>query len=393
MRILNVLTYFRPHTSGLTIYVERLVEALARRGHQLTVLSSQFEQTLPAAALRSHLKVVRVPVLCRISKGVVMPSFGRFATHLVRSHDVVHLHLPQLDAAGVALRGRLFGKPTVVTYHCDLQLPPGLLNLAANLGVGLMNLVAGRLADRLVTYTEDYAASSPYLRHFAGKLAVIPPPVALPGCSPEEMSAFAAAANPEGRRPVIGMAARLAAEKGVEVLLAALPHVRERYPHVLVLFAGQHLDVLGEQRYRDRLEPALRELERESGWRFLGVLDPRQMAAFYPSLDVLVVPSLNATESFGLVQIEAMMNGVPVVASDLPGVRQPVLSTGMGRLAAVGDAASLATALLDVIGRRRELSGHPQQVAARFAPDACAGAYERLFEQLLDERRQRADRA
>jgi glycogen synthase len=57
------------------------------------------------------------------------------------------------------------------------------------------------------------------------------------------------------------------------------------------------------------------------------------MSALYPNLDVLTVPSLNSTEAFGLVQIEAMMNGVPCVASALPGVRQPVSMHGMGRIA------------------------------------------------------------
>ena len=77
-------------------------------------------------------------------------------------------------------------------------------------------------------------------------------------------------------------------------------------------------------------------------WTFFGNLDPVQMAAFYPNLDVLTVPSLNSTEAFGLVQIEAMMNGVPSVPSALPGVRRPVQMHGMGLVSQIGDSASLA---------------------------------------------------
>ena len=66
------------------------------------------------------------------------------------------------------------------------------------------------------------------------------------------------------------------------------------------------------------------------------------MAAFYPNLDILTIPSLNSTESFGLVQIEAMMNGVPVISSNLPGVRQPVLRHKMGRVIPIGDSKALA---------------------------------------------------
>ncbi|MHB8114706.1 MAG: glycosyltransferase family 4 protein, partial [Bellilinea sp.] len=132
MRILSVLTYYRPHASGLTIYAERLAKALARRGHQVTVMTSQYTNDLPLDEMIEGVRVVRVPVAFRVSKGVVMPRFGRMATDLVRENDVIQLHLPQFDAAGVAFRGRIWEKPTIITYHCDLLMPPGLLSWAAN---------------------------------------------------------------------------------------------------------------------------------------------------------------------------------------------------------------------------------------------------------------------
>ncbi|MDX9865329.1 MAG: glycosyltransferase family 4 protein, partial [Anaerolineaceae bacterium] len=157
MRILTGITYYRPHTSGLTIYAERLAKALAKRGHEVTVLTSQFDKELLREEVVEGVRIVRAPVLFRISKGVVMPTFGALASKLVMEHDVIQLHLPQFDAAGVALRGRLLRKPTVLTYHCDLRMPPGLLNMAANQGVLLMNELAARFTHRIVTYTQDYA--------------------------------------------------------------------------------------------------------------------------------------------------------------------------------------------------------------------------------------------
>lgn len=262
MRVLQVLTYYRPHTSGLTIYVERLARALARRGHQVTVLTSRFERSLPRVSLEEGITVVRVPVAARVSKGVLMPSFGLVATRLVRGHDVVHLHLPQFDAAGVALRGRLLRRPTVLTYHCDLTLPRGLFNRGVNLVVHAMNNLAAGLADRVVTYTRDYATASPFLSRWADRLEVVSPPVELPATTPEAIRALGEHLNPGSRRPVIGMAARLAAEKGVEVLLRALPRVLAAHPEAVVLFAGQHCDVLGEQAYCNRLQPHIAELQR-----------------------------------------------------------------------------------------------------------------------------------
>ena len=132
MKILTVLTYYRPHTSGLTIYAERLAHAFVKRGHEVTVMTTQFDPSLPREEMMDGVKVIRVPVLFRVSKGVIAPTFGLVATKLVAQHDVVQMHLPQFDAPGVALRGRLFGKPAVLTYHCDVQLPKTFFNRIVN---------------------------------------------------------------------------------------------------------------------------------------------------------------------------------------------------------------------------------------------------------------------
>ena len=383
MKILTVLTYYRPHTSGLTIYAERLVRTFAKRGHQVTVMTTQFDPSLPREETIDGVKIIRVPVVARISKGVIAPTFGQVATKLVRQHDVVQMHLPQFDAPGVALRGRLFGKPAVLTYHCDLLLPPGLFNRFVNMVVNFMNHAAGMLSNHIVTYTQDYASNSPYLSRYASKLTPILPPVELPSPLPGAVEAFGEEHHVEERRPVIGMAARFAAEKGIEVLLDAMPVILKKYPNAQVLFAGTYQNVMGEQAYSDRLMPRIREYEAEGHWTFLGNLDPVQMAAFYPNLDVLTVPSLNSTEAFGLVQIEAMMNGVPCVPSALPGVRQPVLMHGMGRVAKIGDSADLAACILEVLNEPNKFRGDIESIKKAYDPHSIAAEYEKLFTKLM----------
>lgn len=383
MKILTVLTYYRPHTSGLTIYAERLARAFARRGHQVTVLTMQYDPSLPREEVIDGVKIIRVPVAARVSKGVIAPTFGAIATKLVAQHDVVQLHLPQFDAPGVALRGRLFGKPAVLTYHCDLLLPPGFFNRFVNFVVNLMNNAAGIFSNHIVTYTQDYADNSPYLSRYASKLTPILPPVELPTPVPGEVESFAAEHRIRERKPVIGMAARFAAEKGVEVLLDALPIILKKYPKAQVLFAGTYQNVMGEQAYSDRLMPRIREYEAAGHWTFLGNLDPVQMAAFYPNLDVLTVPSLNSTEAFGLVQIEAMMNGVPCVPSALPGVRQPVTMHGMGRVARIGDSADLAESILTVLNEPQKFKGDIESIKKSYDPDSVAQEYEKLFAKLM----------
>ena len=386
MKILTVLTYYRPHTSGLTIYAERLARAFARRGHQVTVMTAQYDKSLPRQETLDGVKIIRVPVAMRVSKGVLAPTFGWVATKLVAQHDVVQLHLPQFDAPGVALRARLFGKPAVLTYHCDLDLPPGLFNRFVNAVVHFQNNLAGILSNHIVTYTQDYADHSPYLSRFRDKLTPILPPVDLPTPPPGAIADFARAYATATRRPVIGMATRFASEKGVEILLDAFPAVLAKYPHAQVLFAGQYQNVMGEQAYFERLQPQIQKYEASGGWKFLGNLDLEKMAAYYPNLDVLVVPSLNSTEAFGLVQIEAMLNGVPCIASALPGVRRPVQMHNMGEIVPIGDAPVLAEALLKVLANRAKYTCDAAELARIYDPDSVAAEYENLFAKLMGKK-------
>src|SRR4029453_5188901 len=95
-------------------------------------------------------------------------------------------------------------------------------------------------------------------------------------------------------RDRIGFAARLATEKGGEDLLEALPLTLQEGPRACVLFAGPYRDIMGEAMYQRRLRPMLDRFA--SQWLMLGELNPAEMAAFYRSCQVPVLPSINSTE-------------------------------------------------------------------------------------------------
>lgn len=121
-------------------------------------------------------------------------------------------------------------------------------------------------------------------------------------------------------------------------------------------------------------------------WQFLGIVSDAEKRALFELSDVLVLPSTNSTESFGMVQVEAMTCGTPAVATDLPGVRQPVLSSGMGKIVPIRDAKALGQAVVEVMQGGVQVSSETvAKLAAFYAPETVARAYETLFEEVLSK--------
>lgn len=376
MKILFVLTYYHPHCSGLTVYVQRLARALAARGHSVTVLTSQYSQSLPREEFFEQARIVRAPVLFRVSKGVVMPAFPFVAYPLIKESDVVSIHLPQMEGALVAFLSRLAHKRVVLTYHCDLRLPSGILNRIADQMIGLVHFLAGVLSNQIVAYTHDYAEHSPFLSKFPSKTIVIYPPIEIPHPTPSSTLRFQEKHNLNGRQ-IIGYAGRVAEEKGLEYLIKAIPLLVSSMPDALVVFAGEYLNVIGEKVFQ-KLEPVIDEYR--DRLLFLGLLGEQDMADFFSACEVLVLPSLNSTESFGLVQVESMLCGTPVVATTLPGVREAIRVTGMGKLIPPRDEHALANAVVDVVQDRIRYVKPRSRIEEVFSLTKTIDQYERLFQ-------------
>jgi glycosyltransferase involved in cell wall biosynthesis len=354
---------------------------MARRGHAVSVLTNRHAPELPRESVENGVRVVRAPVLARVGKALVAPAIvARALAELPRS-DVLHLHSPAANAIPISFLAGVLRVPIVITYHCDLQLPPGS---AAGL-VGMLARASEQFAldraDRVITYTEDYARNTGPLADRLEKVGWILPPVADPprtGRGAEEVR------QRYGIRggPVILFLGRFAEEKGLPLLLTAFAAVRERFPRAVLLLAGAR-QVAGETVW-ERVEPLAADAA--SGVLAPGIVPPAEIADLFAVSDVLALPSINATESFGLVQVEAMLSGVPVVASDLPGVRQPIRLTGMGEIARIGDAADLARKLLEVLASPGKYRRDAADVRNTFPPGKTLDFYEGLYRSVSGRR-------
>ena len=378
LRIIIALLYYLPHNTGLTLHVQRVAEELARRGHQVTVLSARFRPELAREEEIRGVRVIRLrPLPLHISRGMLLPAYPWAAAQLIQEHDLLWVQTPLLETALLAWLAGRAGRPLLVTHHGDLVLSPSRLNRQISATMFRLYTYMARRAKRLFAYSEDYAAHSYYLRPFAEKVSVIHPPIQIPEPQAERAQALRAEWAPKNG-PIIGFCGRFVEEKRPDLLLRALEIINERYPEARIVFAGEY-----DIRYEDFWQRCQVLRERYAGQlRFLGLLhDPQELANFYAACDVLALTS--DTECFALVQVEAMLCGTPVVMTDTPGGRVPVQVTGMGRLARVGDWRSIGENILAVLEEPTRYLKPRAQIRSQFSFDETVGNYERHFRESL----------
>ena len=377
MRILHVLYYYEPYTSGLTIYAARLAKELASRGHDVSILAARHDPALPSREKTADgVSIRRIPVATSLDRAVILPTLIPTAIVMMRHTDVVHLHVPMAETALLVAIGRLLGKRVVVTHHADLVLDGSRLSrLAANVA-RWSSIAGGRLAHAFVTNTASRARVSPVARYMKNNLHIIPPPIAMEPVSPMAGPDFRQECG-FGSGPIVGYVGRYASEKGIEVLLQTIPTVQEHVPNVTFALAGPRRDARDGSEIRgpwdiwlDRYAPAI---------HLLDYLIDHDLARFYAACDVLVLPSIDWTESFGMVQIEAMLRGTPVIASNLPGVCEPITKTGFGKLAEPGNVADLASMIIEVLTNPTRYRPDPDIVMNHYSLAKTVQAYESVY--------------
>lgn len=377
LKILMCLLYYVPHRTGLTIHVQHVAEELARRGHEVTVLTARYKLSLPRDdEMYNGVRVVRLwtpPI--PISRGLIMPAYPWAALGLMAQHDVVFVNTPMLETALISVLAGISGRPVVATHHGDLILPAGLSNrIIQNTMFAMFKFMAKR-AKRLVAYSQDYADHSYYLADFKNKVTPIYPPILMPTANLDHAKELRSQWSKDGG-PIIGFSGRFVQEKRPDLLIRALEVINKRYPNARIVFCGEydiayedtwerHQDLVS--RYRDQLV-------------FLGLKNDMQyMADFYAACDVLALTS--DSECFALVQVEAMLSGTPVVMTNTPGGRVPVTVTGMGKLAMAGDWQSIGETLVEVI-TNRELYVKPRAfIEETFSFQRTVDQYEAVFRQ------------
>jgi glycosyltransferase involved in cell wall biosynthesis/ubiquinone/menaquinone biosynthesis C-methylase UbiE len=379
MKILVTLTFYHPHWTGLTAYAKRMAEGLAARGHSVTVLASRHSPELPLDELINGVRVVRLPYVAQVSRGVLMPGFPATAARLIAEHDLVQIHTPMLETVLVTALARALGKPSVITHQGDLVMPAGMFNSVVQKSVVGAMTAGLHLATRVVVHSADYGRHSAFLAPISHKLDAIYPPVEMPAPQPDVVAAWRRELGLEGKK-LVGFAGRFVEEKGFDFLLRAVPLIRERVPEAHFVFAGETKVVYEPffERWRHLLD------QQQDAISVLGLIrDPQKLANFYALCDLFALPS--RTDCFPSVQIEALLSGTPLVTANIPGAREVVQTTGMGRLVEPRNPQALADGIAELLRDPAQYQPTRERVRAVFNTTKSLDEYEALMERLVAE--------
>lgn len=370
MKILFVLTYYYPHWTGLTQYAVRLAEGLARKKYSVRVVTTRHDSNLPLYERVHGVDVIRNPVLFRISRTLVSLSLLVSLLKEISNTDRIVIYLPFAEVLWATVIGKVFKKKIYLVHNGDLLLPEGCINRFFEGLYFLTTRIAIRLSTSVIVQTSDYAKQSRVLSDFAGKIKII-----LPLYPKKRQIKRTNKPVFDMSLPVrVGFAGRFVREKGFDLLFQAIPLVMKRIPAARFFYAGD-TDIPYEHFFTE-VKPLLGPIRKYIN--FMGKLDEAGMTSFYKYIDVLVVPS--RSDCFPSVLVEALLSGVPVVVSDIPGARIPVQKTGMGCIVDAENPAKLSDAIIDTIRKKDTYQKNSNKVKQIFDYEKTLGAYQSLLE-------------
>jgi len=338
-RVLQVNKLYHPHVGGVESVVRTLAAGLDDRGYGTSVLCA-VERGHGSRGTVDGVPVRRVSSLGTVRSVPLAPTFPAWAWHGRRDADIVHHHVPNpLGTASELLVPE--GPTTVATYHSDIVRQSMALRVYEPV---LEAFLSG--LDRILVTSPRLLESSPHLDGRRGKCTVVPPGIDLGrfGGPTRELDAERPGIGPLDDLPVpdepfVLCVGRLNYYKGVEHLVDAMRSVTVP------------LVVVGEGPRREALEQRARTHGIAGRVRFVGHVDEAALHALYERASVFVLPSVEPSEAFGIVQLEAMAHRTPVVNTDLPtGVPWVSQDGETGLTVPPRDAPALAAAVSTLLG-------------------------------------------
>lgn len=340
-KVLFVTDFYYPHWTGLSKSLYNLIQSV-KDEFDITVLTVQHEKKLRLYEEMDSVRVIREPYIFTISRSKYSLSMVYKFMAIIRDYDAIFINSPCANILFIALITKLLRKKLLIFHQGDLTLPKGIINRFIEEVFNVFSFIAFSLADKIATYTKDYARHSRVLKSFLYKFY----PLLLPIYLDKVPKSFK---TKNDSRILLGFAGRFVEEKGFDILFSSIEKVKAAIPNVRFIFAGEtHMP------YENFFHKKLESYEKvKSDIELLGLLDKAGLTKFYQKMDFIIIPS--RSDCFNLVQAEAMLAGTPCITSDIPGLRYMVQKTGFGVLFQKEDPDELADKILYAIAHRQEI--------------------------------------
>jgi glycosyltransferase involved in cell wall biosynthesis len=377
MRVLHLGKYYAPQRGGIERHLQDLAEWFSDQGHQVGVLVHH-----PAGQWRGSEDVIHGVTVCRtgcLAAPLYTPISPLFPWHLNRlirrsGPEILHLHMPNPSCFWALLSPLARARPWVVHWHADVSpdMPDWRVRAAYRLYRPFEQALLKRASAIIVT-SQSYLDASAALAPWKNKASVIPLGIAESAASNGISPAW-----PEGGSLRLLAVGRLSHYKGFDVLLDAVAKA-----------AQTSLLLVGKGEESERLRAQATRLGINDRVSFVGELSDADLLAAYAQAELLVLPSLDRSEAFGLVLLEAMRAELAVIASKVPGsgIGQVVEHDKSGLLVEPGNVDALAEALARLSSpdtRQRLAAGGHQRWRERFTLEASAQAVLALYRNLTD---------
>lgn len=389
MKIAHLTATFLPYHSGTGMVCYHNAMGLAKLGHEVAVYTSKY----PPEEYNDYppeITVHRLPVRFRIGNAPLLPGVMRMPRF-----DIVHLHYPFIFGQEMLYLKSLFGARYVITYHQDLILS-GTIGRLVKIHHALVGKLILKQAKRLMVTSLDYgenARIAPLVNHIGKRVVEMPngvdPDQFNPGVDPQNLREKYGFAPDDVVIIFVGGLDTPHYFKGVDVLIRAFQHLTKDGA-----YDKARLMIVGEGDLRPKYTALAQELGLGNKAVFCGRVPGSLLPAHYVSADIGVLPSTTMGEAFGIVLLEAMASGKPVIATGLPGVRSVVGSDEVGLLATPGDMLDLAAqlkTLLDNPERRRVMGQKGRaKVEAKYAWNQVVLRLEQAYKEVLSDAGSRA---
>jgi N-acetyllactosaminide 3-alpha-galactosyltransferase len=336
MKILQVCPYFYPHIGGVESHVLSLSKALVGNGHEVVVYTAKYEKDMKENDVVEGVSVRRVKTYVNLLTTPIFPSVKKIL--LKEKADVVHAHTPPPFAEYYAARAcKRSGIPFIITYHCDPEIPNILSYPITNIYRRTFGHYALLHTKKIVVHTKTYSATSRALWKF--EPVIIPSAIDIERFKPENDGKIVREKHGLGDKKVVLYVGRFKYHKGLDHLIEAASKLDKDISYVLV----------GEGDFLGSMKKMIKKFGLEEQFVFPGHVPRAILPNYYAAADVFVLPSVMRLEAFGLVIVEAMATGKPVVVSDIPGVREVISDKVHGFLAEPANADDLSKKLKTVL--------------------------------------------